>query len=246
VTWWRGRSASGAPTQFTSQRTGEARRVRIKTRHGISTAQRDALATSLAEIDWADLHHAYGRATEVPALLYAVMFATDDVRREAWWELWGNVHHQGTVYEATPASVPFLARIASDATHPERVNALAFLRAVALGNGTYAPATRAAVEAHLPGLLPRWQSEPELVQRALLYLASAYPNQIAELPALVRILPDEHRTAWTELLAAGGDPATLLADDDEHEGWEVQDRQYDLEVWALAGWHEPSSPARSS
>jgi hypothetical protein len=242
VTWWRGRSASSAPTQFTSQRTGAARKVYIKTRQGIGAAQRDALATALAEIDWADLHHAYGPATEVPALLYAVTFATDEVRLEAWWELWGNVHHQGTVYEATPAAVPFFAQIAADTTHPERVNALAFLRTIAVGDGTHAEATRAAVERELPGLLDNWEHEPELVRRAMLLLASAFPDLVDRHVGLVGLVPANLRTAWIELCAAGGNPVAL----GEMGNGEAQDRQNELEAWTLAGWSEPVAPGQSS
>lgn len=51
-----------------------------------------------SKIRWTELAHAYGSATDVAALLYGATLGDDQVRREAWWELWGNIHHQGTVY----------------------------------------------------------------------------------------------------------------------------------------------------
>ena len=177
----------------------------------------------------------------MPSLLYAVSLGADAVRLEAWWELWGNVHHQGTVYEATPACVPFLAQIAGDVDHPDRVNALSFLRQVAVGDGTFAPQTRAAVEHELPLLLPSWKQQTELVQRALLLLASAFPDRLATYPGLGEQLPAHLQTAWGELAGAGGNPTTLAEGGDEGgASGEVMDRQDELEQWALAGWNEPS------
>jgi hypothetical protein len=190
-------------------------------------------------VDWAGLEHAYGPAHEVPALLFAVTLATGPVRGDAWWELWGNVHHQGTVYSATPPTVAFIANIAADPSHADRVNALAFLRVLALGNGANAAATRAAVAAQLPDLLAAWHREPALVQRALVYLSSAFPGQAVAADAADSLVSEDHRVAWAELVAAGGDPIALVDDDDDGSGdLAAQDRHYALEAWALAGWCE--------
>lgn len=220
---WRRRWGLGIPARFTSYRSGAKRTIRIRLRTGVTQAKQDGVAGALAEVDWAVHEHAYGPAHEVPALLFAVTHATGPVRGDAWWELWGNVHHQGTVYNATPPSVPFIANIAADPSHPDRVNA---------------PATRSAVAARLPDLLASWDREPALVQRALVYLSSAFLGQAAAAGAVDSIVPEAHRVAWAELVAAGGDPTALVGDDDEPEGWAVQDRHEDLEAWAYAGWCE--------
>lgn len=180
MSWWRRRPTSGAPTHFTSRRAGTERTVAIAPRRGVTEREQSDLTERLSAIAWHDLHHAYGPAGDVPALLYAVTLGTDQVRRDAWWELWGNVHHQGTVYEATPACVPFFVDVAANSGHPDRVNALAFLRTIAVGDGTYATKTREAVNRHLPALLDGWEHEPDLVQRALLLLASAFPDEVQD------------------------------------------------------------------
>lgn len=238
--WHRSKPADGL-THFLSQRRGDAREIRFVARGGRSTGAQDELAKALTSIPWDTLHHAYGPAAEVPSLLYAVTLGTDPVRLEAWWELWGNIHHQGTVYEATPACVPFLAQIAADLDHPDRVNALSFLRQVAVGGGTFAPQTRAAVEQELSPLLQSWQQQPELVQRALLLLASAFPDRLATYPELTEQLPAHLQTAWDELAGAGGNPTTLAGDEEDvGDNDELTDRQDELQNWALAGWNEPS------
>ncbi|MEV4709105.1 hypothetical protein [Actinoplanes sp. NPDC049316] len=58
----------------------------------------------LDEVDWAALTHAYGPAHDVPELL----------REAALSDLYGRIFHQGTVYTATAAAVPFLVELAAE------------------------------------------------------------------------------------------------------------------------------------
>ena len=60
----------------------------------------------------------------------------------------GNIHHQGTVYGATLPAVPFVAAIAQRGGHPDRVEAIAFLREIAVADGSWAPQVRDAVRSH--------------------------------------------------------------------------------------------------
>lgn len=163
------------------------------------------------------------------------------VRLEAWRELWGNVYHQGTVYSATPACIPFLAQVAADPDHPDQANAVSFLREVAVGDGGFAPQARAAAEHELSPLVQSWQQQPELIQRALLLLASAFPDCFAHYPALVECLPTRLRPGWDELASAGGNPTALAMGSGEVDAsGDPMDRQDELEQWALAGWNEPN------
>ncbi|GLW71855.1 hypothetical protein Kpho02_41540 [Kitasatospora phosalacinea] len=67
--------------------------------------------------DWSQLRHAYGPATDVPALLHDLAIAADpDALSEAVQEAWSSLVHQGTVYGATVAAVPFLAALATAGT----------------------------------------------------------------------------------------------------------------------------------
>lgn len=68
----------------------------------------------LADVPWADLEACFGRASTFPDVLRAVA----DGDEEAVWELCGQVYHQGTVYPASVAAVPFMARIAAAGTSP--------------------------------------------------------------------------------------------------------------------------------
>lgn len=203
------------------------RRVGVVPRPDVTDAACDDLAARLRAVDWSHLEHAYGPADDVPALLLAVMVGADDVRADAWWELWANVHHQGTVYSATTPTVPFVSAIVRQVSHPDRVDALAFLHAVAVGEGPDAGQVSRVVQDQARFLVPSWRQEPELVRRALLWLLSACPELPVE-PDLLRLVPDTCVPVWQAVRDAGGDIGEL--DEDE------LDRYDELEQWALAGW----------
>jgi hypothetical protein len=97
----------------------------------------DPLA-GLEAVPWQQLEHAYGPASDVPALLAAVR-ADDDRAGEAIDELFSTICHQGTVYSATVPAVPFIAMLALDDGLPvERRALLALLLfMIARGEGYY-------------------------------------------------------------------------------------------------------------
>lgn len=129
--------------------------------------------------------------------------------------------------------MPFIASIASMDSHPDRVEAISFLRQAAIGSGVWSEEVRQAVERYATSLLAVFEREPEMVQRAILLLASAFPDLVAAHPRLVDGVPDDLRLAWGELITAGGFPAGLDLGDDS-----AMDRQEELERWALSGWRE--------
>ncbi|MYX34378.1 MULTISPECIES: hypothetical protein [unclassified Streptomyces] len=92
----------------------------------------------LADTDWASLWHAYGPAADVPAQLPA-LFSDDQNAREAGLQfLFGTVHHQGTLYEATVPVALYVASIlrdprtnlATDQRLPLRAELLAWIASV--------------------------------------------------------------------------------------------------------------------
>ena len=100
----------------------------------------DALA-GLEEIDWARLCHAYGPAGDVPGLLRALVSESPAERKHALHELYGNIFHQGSRYEATAHAVPFLVRLALDPQTPQRDEIVHLLVALAIGyDEAYLPA----------------------------------------------------------------------------------------------------------
>jgi hypothetical protein len=84
----------------------------------------------LDAIDWSELTHAYGSAQDVPGLLRDLA----DGSQEAISIFYGNIWHQGTVYEATAPTVPFLLEILADPGCACRCGILALLGQLATGS----------------------------------------------------------------------------------------------------------------
>jgi hypothetical protein len=103
----------------------------VRHRAGLDEVRASTVLAGSAEVDWEALYHAYGPAGDVPVLLRAVTVGDDATREAAWWELWGNIHHQGSVYEATLPAVAPLVALATWKAYPDRVEALGMLREVA-------------------------------------------------------------------------------------------------------------------
>jgi len=85
----------------------------------------------LDEIPWQTLHHAYGSAEDVPGLLRGL--ARPQTSEESLYELFGNIWHQGTVYEATSYAVPFFFELAAEPSVPRRDEILGLIGSLADG-----------------------------------------------------------------------------------------------------------------
>ena len=108
-----------------------------------------SLFDEIDAVSWAKLHHAYGPATDVPDLLRALMTpeaaspeiceAAKKNKRSVFdqvtWELWGNVFHQGSVWQVTATTVPFFAAILRDGPNNPECKAflINYLHHLALG-----------------------------------------------------------------------------------------------------------------
>jgi hypothetical protein len=213
-------------------------------RPGVDARAARPVLHRIADIDWEGLQHAYGGAGEVRAQLAAVVTGDAETRGTAWWNLWGNIHHQGTIYEATLPAVPILVALGDWRDYPDRAQAILMLREIAAAEGVvvWRPGQdggiahdrqrghelfgqlRGALESGTRHLCSRWRSEPIEVRRALMWLLSTVPEVRVHYHALVdETLPAEHRPAWETEVA--GYPPT----DDE------ADAIIALEEWVYAG-----------
>lgn len=87
----------------------------------------------LETIDWDNLRHAYGPATDVPDLIRDLAASDKAVRDKARYELFGNIHHQSDVYEASAHAVPFLIELLTIPEVQDKYMILALLQALADG-----------------------------------------------------------------------------------------------------------------
>ena len=88
----------------------------------------------LDAIRWSELTHAYGSAEDIPEILRDLAAGLDDgYERTPLYELFGNIYHQGSVYEATAPAVPFLIEIAARSETRDRAGILQLIACIALG-----------------------------------------------------------------------------------------------------------------
>ncbi len=87
----------------------------------------------LHNVDWNALTHAYGPAADVPELILALAASDREARKDAYWELYGNIFHQGTRYPATAPAIPFLIELLADPATPDRHELLLLLTHLVTG-----------------------------------------------------------------------------------------------------------------
>ncbi|MEV6836238.1 HEAT repeat domain-containing protein [Streptomyces sp. NPDC051133] len=103
--------------------------------------------TGIDEVDWASMRHAYGSAQDVPGRLRALASADPAERATALDGMYGAVHHQGRVYDATLACVPFLLSLAAREQVPDRAGIVELLISIGAQGADGDPRARAAVSA---------------------------------------------------------------------------------------------------
>ncbi|MCW5250549.1 hypothetical protein [Streptomyces sp. SHP 1-2] len=82
--------------------------------------------------DWSRLSHAYGSAEDIPALLARI---ASERGSGPWDDLWSALCHQGSVYSASFAALPWLADMAENEDRGQAVNALGLAGAIMAGAG---------------------------------------------------------------------------------------------------------------
>jgi hypothetical protein len=76
---------------------------------------------ALDDPGWSKLRHAYSDAADVPDLLRTLATSTGpkaSYRDEPWFSLWSSLCHQGDVYTASYAALPYIVQIANQAREP--------------------------------------------------------------------------------------------------------------------------------
>ncbi|MEO9896942.1 MAG: hypothetical protein ABJF05_11235 [Paracoccaceae bacterium] len=88
---------------------------------------------TLDEIDWSRLTHAYGPALDVPDLIRTVAHGPKPDAEKAWYDLYGNLWHQGTIYAATSHAVPFFIELVGDQKRSDAATILQYLQDLSEG-----------------------------------------------------------------------------------------------------------------
>jgi hypothetical protein len=91
----------------------------------------------LNDIPWASLQHAYGAATDTPRHLLGLASEDPRAREEACFRLSLTIYHQGSIYPAAVAAVPFLIEILHIPTPVRKECVLDLLALLANGRGAF-------------------------------------------------------------------------------------------------------------
>jgi hypothetical protein len=91
------------------------------------------LFRTLDDVPWAELTHAYGSAADIPEHFRLLTSPDRQIRDGVFENFYGNIFHQGSVYPATVAAIPFLIEAAAHPRMPDRVRILVLLAHLAVG-----------------------------------------------------------------------------------------------------------------
>ena len=90
-----------------------------------------SIQEKLKQVPWKSLHHAYGATQDTPIWLFALLSDQDEQREQALNNLWDSICHQGSVYEASCAAVPFFIEILTEVPDQRKPAILALLEGLA-------------------------------------------------------------------------------------------------------------------
>jgi len=87
----------------------------------------------LDSIPWSELQHAYGNASDVPRLMRSLFSLEKEVRAKARDELFNNINHQGSCYQATLYAIPFVFELIQNSDVADRHLLIYHLVCIAVG-----------------------------------------------------------------------------------------------------------------
>lgn len=183
------------------------------------------------EIDWSALQHAYGEASDVPALLRAAISQVENDRKFAFRLLSQTIIHQGTLYEVSPHLVPFLFQLLTSPLTPDKASVALLLAYLASGQSHDAVRTihneegspfEKDKERELAEVDATWEAVGKQLPLLFPYLQSATASVRADIAAALSLYPDEAATTLPLLRKA------LASERDAHVVREIERAIYYL------------------
>ncbi|MDC0722628.1 HEAT repeat domain-containing protein [Nannocystis bainbridge] len=156
------------------------------------------MLANLDAIDWKSLRHAYGEASDVPKLIRALVSDHPGKREGALDALFSTIWHQGSVYSASPAAVPFLLELLEAEGQEDLPAILELLAHLATGTpdedaepaANPAVAAREAVSRGMPVYARQLVHSEPAVRVAAAYLLGLFAVEEARAPLAAAIEDD--------------------------------------------------------
>lgn len=174
--------------RFTLVRT---HRVRIKQCVGIPPERGLDVLKGLQAVDWGNIGHAYGPATDVPDLLRALTSDDIAVIDDAYEDLLNLINHQGSVYEASIETIPFFLQLVTAPDTLDKEAALAqILRFVFWGLPQHRlyPRIEEVLEDIFPTVLAQIHHPESTLRAMIVELLGVYSQHVKILEPLLREL----------------------------------------------------------
>ncbi len=203
------RSVQLAERAYAAAPAGDRRAIPLSVARveALRSIRPDGPLAELDAIDWAGIGHAYGPARDTPDEIRLLRAPDSDLREDALERLANSICHQGSVYPASAAAVPFLARLALDPTQPDRPGIIWLLAMVARGAAdpsTDATVGRAILDAIAPfadALLASADPSVDL-GRVVAELADRFDPLVPGAPAWERLVIEFHEGSGARVWAA--------------------------------------------
>lgn len=174
----------------------------------------------LSLVEWSALEHAYGSATDVPGDLRRLASPERSDRESAHDALWGSICHQGTVYPATEAAVPFLLELLGEPGVENKEAILYLVAGIAGGHGDrpgLGGRIRDAVHSGLGPVIACLDDEARIMRVTAVWVLRAleHPSEAAFGVLAVRARSDPYEdlraACWLGLGATAPDAARFEA-----------------------------------
>ncbi|MDP9311003.1 MAG: hypothetical protein M3R24_08950 [Chloroflexota bacterium] len=160
------------------------------------------LLPGLNSIAWSAFEHAHGEASDVPALLRAILSPIEHHRDFAFQLLFETVWHQGTVYSASAVTAPFLIGLLTNDATPDKASVLQLLAALAEGHSYLAVHERTPEEIAdaRVRLAMRGIDFDEELQQELGWVKASYNAVALGVPVFLQLLNQSDPTIYTGAL----------------------------------------------
>lgn len=133
------------------------------------------LLQKVAKFDWGKVEHAYGPAVDVPDLFCALAEGEKKARDEAWYTLYGNLWHQGTIYAATAQAVPYFIELLPLLPPEEQVHLLVYFARLYNGQGYWTVHQSLRTLPQPADMLDQIQREQEVIAATREVIAQGAP-----------------------------------------------------------------------
>jgi hypothetical protein len=170
-------------------------------------------------VDWTILEHSYGEASNVPRILEALGSTDLGALDAGFYDLYGSLCHQGSVYSATRAAIPALVLLARSPTYPERARLFKALGDIAQGHGEGVAISdvRAEFANDALGLLESTNGNEEKLNALRIFAGPELASAAEGLERMARHegSPVVRAAAWTALSRVAPSRLPDTVDDDE-------------------------------